>query len=235
MGTWQSFSNVGPLLYPPCGRYHTQSHSLSLEMVTVFHPPVYLCRGQTNSSLSTSPLHLSSALFPSTFPLHLFSTFPQHFSSALVAFGVSTFPQHFLGTFPLLSLSICCTLCQHFSSAFVVLCASTFAQHLLHFVSALLLGICCTLCQHFCSAFVALCASTFPQHLSHFVSALFLCIYCTSWHCSSCTTSSHLVPFPFPPSRRLPCRILLSATQIPTLAASAVSLATAGARAARVA
>ena len=183
------FLKCRPSAVSPCGRYHTQSHSLSLEMVTVFHPPVYLCRGQSNSSLSTSPLHLSSALFPSTFPLHLFSTFPQHFSSALVAFG-----------------------CQHF---FFSISSALF------------------LCSP--SAFVALCASTFPQHLSHFVSALFLCIYCTSWHCSSCTTSSHLVPFPFPPSRRLPCRILLSATQIPTLAASAVSLATAGARAARVA
>ena len=108
-------------------------------MVTVFHPPVYLCRGQTNSSLSTSPLHLSSALFLSTFSLHLLSTFPQHFSSALVAFGVSTFPQHFLGTFPLLSLSICCTLCQHFSSAFVALCVSTLPLHLLHLLALFLL------------------------------------------------------------------------------------------------
>ena len=138
MGTWQSFSNVGPPLYPPCGRYHTQSHSLSLEMVTVFHPPVYLCRGQTNSSLSTSPLHLSSALFLSTFPLHLLRTFPHHFSSALVALCVSTFSS----AFP-----------RHFSSAF--------PQHLLHFVPALFLSICCTLCQHLCSAFVAPCASTF--------------------------------------------------------------------------
>ena len=137
------FLKCRPSAVSPCGRYHTQSHSLSLEMVTVFHPPVYLCRGQTNSSLSTSPLHLSSALFLSTF------------LCICLALFLSTFPQLLwrLVSAPFLSISSALFLCS--PSAFVVLCASTFAQHLLHFVPALFLSICRTLCQHFSFAFFA--------------------------------------------------------------------------------